>query len=87
MKKQISPAFAALVVIVALVLGALYFLVQYRGSEARLAMEKAALQQQADQARASGRRGQMTSRRSQRQRLPSAPPGSQEEPGAPAQGE
>ena len=87
MKKEISPAFAAIVIIVVLVLGALYFLVQYRGAEARLAAEKAALQQQADQARASGRRGQMTSRRSQLQGTRSAPPGGPQEPGATAEDE
>lgn len=51
MKKQISPVFAAIVIIVALVLGSLYFLVQYRSNEARLAAEKAAMQRQADQMR------------------------------------
>ena len=52
MKKQISPAFAAIVIIVALLLGTLYFLVQYRDSEARVAAEKAAMQRQAEQMRA-----------------------------------
>lgn len=52
MKKQISPAFAAIVIIIALVLGTLYFLVQYRDSEARVAAEKAAMQQQVERMRA-----------------------------------
>lgn len=55
MKKSVSPVFAAIVIIVALALGALYFMVRYRAHEARWEAESRALQQQADRAIQSGR--------------------------------
>jgi cytoskeletal protein RodZ len=57
MKRSVSPLFAVIVIVVALVLGALWFLVRYRTNEAREAELARMLQQQADQARASGRMG------------------------------
>lgn len=55
MRKTVSPAFAIIVIIVALVIGALYFSIRYRRHEAEQAELARILQAQADQARASGR--------------------------------
>jgi len=55
MRKTVSPAFAIIVIIVALVIGALYFAMRYRRHEAEQAAIARVLQAQADQARASGR--------------------------------
>ena len=57
MRKQISPMFAAIVIVVALAVAALYFMSRYRAHEAREAALSAAAQAQADAARASGRMG------------------------------
>jgi len=83
MNKQVSPTFTAIVVIIALLLGALYFLVRYRASETQAAFEKAALQRQAERMRATRGRGR-EARTAQRlpQRGISRPPGSPEEQGS-----
>ncbi|HUU55125.1 MAG TPA: hypothetical protein VMY87_09420 [Armatimonadota bacterium] len=51
MKKQLSPAFVLIVILVVIALGALYFMQRYRADEARWAQEKAAAQRVADQTR------------------------------------
>jgi hypothetical protein len=53
--KQLSPMFAVIVIIAAVVLGALYFMTRYRAHEAAFQAESKALQQQADNARRMGR--------------------------------
>jgi type II secretory pathway pseudopilin PulG len=55
MRKTVSPMFALIVIIVALVIGALYFAMRYRKHEAEEAALAAVLQAQANQARSSGR--------------------------------
>ena len=55
MKKRVSPVFAAIVIVVALALGALYFMVRYRSHEIQWEAESQALQRSADQAIRSGR--------------------------------
>lgn len=55
MKKRVSPVFAAIVIVVALALGALYFMVRYRTHEAQWEAESRALQMQAEQMIRSGR--------------------------------
>jgi len=57
MRRSVGPLFAVIVILVALVLGALWFMVRYRTHEAREAELARMLQQQADQARSSGRMG------------------------------
>jgi CHASE3 domain sensor protein len=51
MKKELSPVFVLIVILVAIALGALYFMARYRADEARWAREKAAAQRVADQTR------------------------------------
>lgn len=63
MSKQISPMFALIVIVVALTLGAIYFMYRYRSHEIQWQREAAALQAQATAARQSGRRGMMEGRR------------------------
>ena len=90
MGKKVSPVFAAIVIIIALVVGGLYFMVRYRNAEARFAAEAAMLQRRADEARASGRMGRSSRARMElRSRAGGSPPGSSERaaPGAPAKGE
>ena len=55
MKKQVSPLFAIIVIVVVVALGALYFLARFRTAEERFAAESRALQGQADAARRAGR--------------------------------
>ena len=50
MSKGVSPLFAVIVIVVALVLGGLWFMVRYRAHEAREAQIVQTLQQQAEQA-------------------------------------
>ena len=57
MKRSVGPLFAVIVILVALVLGALWFMVRYRTHEAREGELVRLRQQQADQARSSGRMG------------------------------
>jgi len=57
MKKKLSPAFVALVILVALALGALYFMVRYRADQIAWAREKAAAKAQAEWAFETGLRG------------------------------
>jgi len=54
-KKSLSPIFVIIVIVIALAVGALYFMVRYRANEAQWAAESQALQAQADRARQSGR--------------------------------
>jgi len=71
MKKQVSPAFALIVIVVAIALGALYFMQRYRTHEAQWIAEKAAAQREAERSREamsdtrdrreSGRRGRSRS--------------------------
>ena len=78
MKKSVSPLFALIVIVVALVLGGLYVMTRYKAHEIREAQVKRALQQQAEQAMRSGRRYQRRS----------GTPGAAQRPGAPGrQGE
>ena len=62
MNKHLSPMFAVIVIIVAVVLGALYFMTRYRAHEAAWQAEARGLQQQAENARRMGR-GMMGGRR------------------------
>ncbi len=55
MKKQVSPTFAVIVILVAVGLGAMYFMMRYRAHTAAWNAEAAALRMQADQARRTGR--------------------------------
>jgi len=55
MKRNVSPAFAVIVIVFALIAGALYFLHQYNVNEAMVAAEKQSLQQRVDAAIKSGR--------------------------------
>jgi hypothetical protein len=55
MTKRVSPLFAGIVILVALVLGALWFMTRYRDHEAREAEQAQIVQQQADRALRSGR--------------------------------
>lgn len=48
MKKQMSPAFVLIVILVAMALGALYFMQRYRTDQAQWAAEKAAAQREAE---------------------------------------
>ncbi|UCC67549.1 MAG: hypothetical protein JSV79_10530 [Armatimonadota bacterium] len=73
MKKNVSPLFALIVIVVALVLGALWFMTRYRAHEIREAQIKRALQQQADQAISSGRRAQRRAMISHARRRASEP--------------
>ena len=76
MKKQLSPMFAVIVIIVAVVVGALYFMVRYRAHEAAFEAESRALQQQADNARRMGRGmmgGNRPGRGMRRGAMPGAP--------------
>ena len=57
MRKQISPMFAVIVVVFALVVGALYFMWSYRAHEARQAALTRAARAQMDAAMRSGRMG------------------------------
>ena len=59
MRKQVSTPFAIVVILIAIALGALYFLVQNRAWNAEWDREAAMLKRQADMAQRSGRRGQM----------------------------
>jgi cytochrome c-type biogenesis protein CcmH/NrfG len=78
MKKNVSPLFALIVIVVALALGGLYFMTRYKAHEIREAQIKRALQQQAEQAMRSGRRA----------RRMSGAPGATQRPGDPGrQGE
>jgi hypothetical protein len=90
MSKKISPVFAAIVIIVALVIGGLYFMTRYRNAEAKFAAESAALQQQADRARSSGRMARGQARRGSRRApegAPTSPAPGRAAPGAPPEGE
>ena len=62
MTKQVSPAFAVIAILVAMALGALYFLARLRAHDAREAAIAQAAQAQRDAAIASGRYGQMRER-------------------------
>ena len=76
MKKSLSPIFVIIVIVIALALGALFFMVRYRANEAQWAAESQALQAQRDRALRSGRRGsRMRSRGSQTRSGDSARPG------------
>ena len=55
MRKQCSPVFSAVVIVIAIALGALYFMYRYRAHEAAWHAESAALQAAADNARRAGR--------------------------------
>jgi hypothetical protein len=77
--KHVSPIFAVIVIVVALVLGALYFMTRYRTYEVRWAQESASLRQQADAA-IRGRRARMDSQRRGRSGARRGAP-----PGAPTQ--
>ena len=59
MSKRISPAFAAIVVIAVLLMGALYFMMQYRKAEGRFAAEKAAGRRSIEKMQDSGELGRM----------------------------
>jgi uncharacterized protein HemX len=71
MNKQVSPAFVLIVIVVAIALGALYFMQRYRTHEAQWIAEKAAAQREATRTkeamsdirdqRESGRRGRSRS--------------------------
>ena len=61
MKRQVSPVFVLIVIVVAIALGALYFMQRYRAHEAQWAAEKAAAQREAERTR-----GAMSDRRDQR---------------------
>ena len=71
MNKQVSPAFVLIVIVVAIALGALYFMQRYRTHEAQWIAEKAAAQREAERTheamsdirdqRESGRRGRSRS--------------------------
>ena len=76
MSKQVSPVFAAIVILVTVALGALYFLYRYRAHELQWKREAAALQAQAEMARKSGR-GMAGGRRPMRQQRA---PGAQRRP-------
>jgi type II secretory pathway pseudopilin PulG len=54
-RKGVSPLFAVIVILVALALGALWSMAQYREHETRKAQAAQVLQQQADRALRSGR--------------------------------
>lgn len=62
MKKSLSPLFVIVVIVIALALGALYFMVRYRTKEAQWVAESQAVQAQRDRAMRSGRRGMMRMR-------------------------
>jgi hypothetical protein len=47
-KKQVSPAFVLIVILVAMALGALYFMQRYRTDQTQWAAERAASQRQAE---------------------------------------
>lgn len=70
--KQVSPTFAAIVILLALALGALYFLYRYRAHEIQWKREAAALQAQAEMARKSGRSMAGGRRPMRQQRAPGA---------------
>jgi type II secretory pathway pseudopilin PulG len=59
MKKSVSPAFAAIVILIVLIVGALYFMTRYRADQIQWRQEQVAAQAQAARAkemlRASGR--------------------------------
>lgn len=80
MRKQISPMFAAIVIVFALVVAALYFMSSSRAYDAREADLTRAARAQADAARRSGRMGGRM-RRSRRGSAP-APAGRAAEGGA-----
>jgi len=51
MNKQVSPAFVLIVIVVAIALGALYFMQRYRTHEAQWIAEKATAQREAARTR------------------------------------
>jgi len=66
MRKPVSPLFAVIVIIFALVAGYIWFQLRLRNYDAAVAREAAMLQARADRQMRSGRRGEMTSRRGSR---------------------
>ena len=70
MKRNVSPAFAVVVIVIALVVGALYFASRYRASEALVAKQKAGTAARYRAAQESGRvaqqEQQMATRRAAR---------------------
>ncbi len=80
MRKQISPLFALIVILVAVVLGALWFMMREREFQADWQRQSEALQQQRDMAIRSGR---ARSGRTRSSRRGSPQPGAGEQ-GAPA---
>ncbi len=89
MTKRVSPMFAAIVIVVAIALGILYFMARLRAHERQQAALAAAAQAQADAARRSGRLGRAMSSRSRRsqQRGGEAPQGRMGAPGDQPAGE
>ncbi len=89
MTKRVSPTFAAIVIVVALVLGVLYFMARLRAHERQQAALAAAAQAQADAARRSGRLGRAMGSRSRRsvRRGGEAPQGTAGAPGDQPAGE
>jgi len=87
MTRKVSPVFAVVVILFALLVGALYFMTQYRKNEWMVAQEKAGLQARMKAAKASGRmdehEDQMRSRQQSRAAAASKPDGA---PKAPATG-
>lgn len=59
MSKRISPAFAAIVIIVVLLIGGLYFMFQYRSAERRFAAEREAGRRSVERLQATGELGRM----------------------------
>jgi outer membrane biosynthesis protein TonB len=83
MTKQVSPAFAAIVIIVALALGALYFMVRYRQHEAREEAIAQAAERTKEAAIRSGRYGQGRQMRSGSRPGRSGAPGAEAPEAAP----
>ena len=75
MKRNVSPAFAVIVIVFALIAGALYFLHQYNVNETMVAAEKQGLQQRVNAAIKSGRMAQKEDEMAARQAATNAPGG------------
>ncbi|NIQ98914.1 MAG: hypothetical protein GTN78_01740 [Gemmatimonadales bacterium] len=52
MKRELSPTFAIMVILVAVAVGLLYFMMRYRADQVRWAREKAAARMEAERTRA-----------------------------------
>ena len=70
MKKSVSPLFSIIVIVIALALGALYFMVRYRDNKARWIAESRALQAERDRLVRSGRPQAMRKRAREMQMAP-----------------